>query len=231
MTLRFFILFFVIAAFTGCDFKSATTYLQESKLAGEKGNYNNAITLLSKAIDKNPGLKEAYMQRGLYYENLHREDSAINDYKTLLKTDSANTVALYHSGLCKFKQKKFGEAIENYNKALVTKGIADPSDTTFVLLLADAGKNNTLTAEPVLNISAVQLYYDRGLAYYSSQQPERAYHDFRTCITQKYNLDECFYMSDLCWQAVAKNDKACDSLKRSGAHGSMAKNHTLPLCR
>ncbi|GAB2836392.1 tetratricopeptide repeat protein [Ferruginibacter profundus] len=229
MTPRFFILFFVIAAFTGCDLRSAATYLQESKLAGEKGDYNQAIILLGKAIDKNPQLKEAYIQRGLYYEQLHHEDSALNNYTALLSFDSANTMALYHSGLCKFKQKKFEEAIATYNKALVTKGIPDPSDTTIVPLLADENKNDMLTATPALTVRAVQLFYDRGLAYYSGNQSERAYHDFRTCITQQYNLDECFYMSELCCQAVTR--KACDALKKGAAYGNMASNHSLPLCR
>ncbi|MGG9961667.1 tetratricopeptide repeat protein [Ferruginibacter sp. SUN106] len=229
MTPRFFILLFVIAAFASCDFKSAATYLQESKLAGENGDYNHAITLLNKAIDKNPKFKEAYIQRGLYYENLHHEDSALYNYTTLLSFDSANTIALYHSGLCKFKQKKFDEAIANYNKALVIKGIPNPSDTSLVLVLADVNKNNVAAAEPALTVSAVQLFYDRGWAYYSSEQIERAYHDFRTCIAQKYNLDECFYMSGLCWQAATK--KACDAFKKGATYGSMASNHSLPLCR
>ena len=222
----------IVTFFTGCGLKSADTYLQESKLASEKGDYNAAIILLNKATYKNPKLKEAYIQRGLCYENIHQDDAAINDYKTLLIFDPENTTAFYYTGLCKYRQNKFEEAIENYNKALITKGIANPSDTTKIEMVIDLNKNGILTDEVSFDILASQIYYERGLAYYSSQQIKRAFYDFKNCIAQKYNLDECLYMSGLCWQAADKKDKACEAFKQSSAYGNnMAKNHLEHLCK
>jgi len=233
MRLLSLIIILIIATFfNSCYLKSADTYLQEAGAAGKKGDYSTAIILLNKAIHKNPRLKEAYIQRGLCYENINQGDSAINNYKTLLAFAPDNTTALYYTGLCKYRQNKFEEAIENYNKALITKGVANPSDTSNFQLVMDLNKDGILADEAAFDVSACQIYYERGLAYYSTQQIKRAYYDFQNCITQKYNLDECFYMSGLCWQAANKNDKACEAFKQSSAYGNnMAKNHLEHLCK
>ena len=229
MTPRSLILFVVIAI-SSCNFKSADTYLQESKLAVEKEDYRTAINLLNTAIHKNPRLKEAYLQRGLCYQNIARKDSAINDFKIVLGFDPANTTAWYYTGLSKYSDNKFDEAIESYNKALITKGIANPSDTAAIRIIADT--NDMQKTAGAFDVAIVQLYYQRGLAYYALKQTQKAYRDFQTCIAQKYNLDECFYLSSICWLAGNKSNTPCDTFKLNSAQGkNMAKNHLAHLCK
>jgi tetratricopeptide (TPR) repeat protein len=67
--------------------------LKQGHEIGLTGNYNAAITFFDKAIQNNPKLKEAYIQRGLCYENLQQDSLAINDYKKLLSIDPKNTTA------------------------------------------------------------------------------------------------------------------------------------------
>lgn len=232
MTIRLFIMLFTIASFTSCDLKSAGDYLKEGHSIGLTGNYEAAIPLFDKAIKKNPRLKDAYIQRGLCYENIKQDSLAINDYQKLLSFDPKNTTAFYYIGLCKYRQNKFEEAIEFYNKALFTKGIPDQSDTSTVQIALDLNKNGILAEQAAFDVASAQIYYERGLAYYATQQIKRAYRDFQNCITQKYNLDECFYMSGLCLQAANKSDKAYDTFKQSPAYGnSMAKNQLDHLCK
>ena len=230
MTLRWLLILLPATIFfNSCNFKSAEAYLAESKIAGEKGDYSAAIKLLDNAIDKNPTLKEAYLQRGRCFENVHQEESAISDYKKVLDIDPDNTTAFYYAGLCRFRQNKFDAAIEFYNKALITKGVPNPSDTTTLLQTTDPNKNGMSAA---FDVPSSKIYYERGLAYYKTLQTQRAYRDFQNCIAQQYNLDECFYMSGLCLQAVNKNDKACESFKQSSTYGnSMAKNQLDHLCK
>ena len=209
-----------MAAFSSCNFKSANTYLEESKQAVAKEDYRSAINLLNKAIQKDPQLKEAYLQRGLCYENISKKDSAVIDYKAVLDLDPNNTTAWYYTGLCKYSENKLDEAIANYNQALITKGILNPSDTSAIRLIADT---STTTA---------QLYYQRGLAYYAAQQPQKAYRDFQTCIAKKYNLDECFYLSSVCWLEGNKKNTPCDSFILNSEQGkNMIKNHLAHLCK
>ena len=48
----------------------------------------------------------------------------------MLSFDPKNTTAFYYIGLCKYKQNQFDDAIEYYNKALITKGDSNPTDTS-----------------------------------------------------------------------------------------------------
>ena len=154
---RLLLLLTSIVLAAGCNFKSADAYLKESRAAGEKGNYRAAIILLDKAILKNPKLKEAYIQRGLYYENIQLDDSAINDYKTLLRFDTGNTIAFFNIGLCKYRQNKFDEAIESYNNALLTKGVNNPSDTSKIQLVPDLNKNGLLAERAAFDVPSAKI--------------------------------------------------------------------------
>lgn len=229
MSLRLIILFIMPVIFWSCSFKSADNYLQESKLAVQKEDYRSAINLLNQAILKNPKFKEAYLQRGFCYQNIAQKDSAINDYKAVLLLDPRNTNAWYYTGLCQYSINKPEEAIENYNKALLIYGADKPVDTAKQSSIADTAINEK---QGIINVQPVQLYYQRGLAYYAAQQPQKAYRDFQTCIALKYNLDECIYLSSLCWMAGNKNNTPCDTFDVNSPQGkNMAKNHTAHLCK
>lgn len=203
--------------------------MQKAKLAMEKEEYRNAINLLNQAILNNPKLKEAYLQRGFCYQAIAQKDSAINDYNTVLSLDPKNTNAWYYTGLCKYSSNKPEEAIENYNKALFIKGAENTADSVGQYLNTNSGVTEK---QGIANVQPVQLYYQRGLAYYAAQQPQKAYRDFQTCITQKYNLDECIYLSSLCWMEGNKNKTPCDTFDINSPQGkNIAKNHTAHLCK
>ena len=121
--------------------------------------------MLDKAILKDPKLKEGYIQRGLCYENIKQDEKAISDYNTLLSFDPNNTTAFYYIGLCKYRQNKFQEAIENYDKALITKGVSNPSDTSSVQIVLDLNKNGILGDQAAFDVASYEIYYERGLAY------------------------------------------------------------------
>src|ERR1017187_2864131 len=93
----FFLL--IICLISGC--KSAEDYLSEGQDLSSEGNAKEAISLFEKAIQKNPFLKDAYIQLGLCFENLNQHDSALCVYMKLLQLYPDNTAAYYYSGICK----------------------------------------------------------------------------------------------------------------------------------
>jgi len=197
-----------------------------------QGNYKEAILNYNKAIDKDPKLKEAYIQKGLCFEYLNQEDTAIKVYEYLLSFDPNNTTAFYYIGLCKYKQNKFQEAIEFYNKALITKGVSNPSDTSSPQIVLDLNKNGILADQAAFDVASYEIYYERGLAYYSTQQIKRAFYDFQNCIRQKYNLGESNYMVGLCWLTVNKNDKACEAFRQGAFYGDSLSTIQIPkVCK
>ena len=233
MTSRSIITIFATVSFlTSCGLKSADTYLKESRVVAEKGDYKSAIALLDKAILKDPKLKEAYIQRGLCYEYLNQDEKAISNYNALLSFDPNNTTAFYYIGLCKYTQKKYQEAIEFYNNALITKGVSNPSDTSSPQLVLDLNKNGILGDQAAFDVASYEIYYDRGLAYYLTGQIKRAYYDFENCINQKYNLGASNYMVGLCWLTANKKDKACEAFKQGSFYGdSLSKTQILKECK
>jgi len=232
MTPRSYLYILTITFITGCNLKSADDYLKQGHNIGLTGNYKAAIPIFDKAIQKNPKLKEAYIQRGLCYENLQQDSLAINDYKKLLSFDPNNTTAFYYIGLCKYRQKKFQEAIEFYNKALITKGLSNPSDTSRPQFVLDLNKDGILGEQAAFDVASCEIYYDRGIAYYSLGQIKRAFYDFENCINQNYVLGESNYMVGLCWLAVGKKDKACDAFRQGVLYGdTLSRKEVSDICR
>lgn len=232
MTPRSYLYILIITFIISCDFKSADDYLKEGHDIGLTGNYKAAIPIFDKAIKKNPKLKEAYIQRGLCYENLQQDSLAINDYKKLLSFDPNNTTAFYYIGLCKYRQNKFEEAIENFNKALMTKGVSNPSDTSSVQIVLDLNKNGILADQAAFDVASYEIYYERGLAYYWTQQIKRAFYDFQSCINQKYQLGESNYMVGLCWLTANNKDKACEAFRQGAFYGdSLSKIQIQEMCK
>ena len=228
-----FIIPILTISLTSCDLKTADNYLKEGHDVGLTGDYKSAIKLFDKAIQKNPKLKEAYIQRGLCYENIKQNDKAIKDYNSLLSFDSNNTTAFYYIGLCKYKQAKFDEAIAFYNKALITKGVSNPSDNSSAEIIIDFNRKGILLADrATFDVASYEIYFERGLAYYSTKQIKRAFYDFENCIQNKYMPGESNYMIGLCWLSSNKKDKACEAFKQGAFYGdSLSKAQILEECK
>ena len=211
---------------------SADDYLQQGHDLALKRDYRSAILLFDKEIKKKTKLKEAYIQRGLCYESINQIDSAINDYKILVSFDPTNTTALYYIGLCKYEQKQFNEAIVYYNKAIATKGGASTSDTSRSHFILDINNDGLLGNFAPFDVPSHDIFYQRGLAYYSSKQIKKAYEDFQNCIQQNYYVGQSYYMVGLCWLTAGKKDKACEAFKQGSFNGdSLATKELNETCK
>lgn len=79
-----------------------------------KGKFESALQLYSKAIDIAPDESDYYASRGLVYEKLRNYDQAISDYDIALRKDSNFIVNHYRIGNVLYKQKKYEGAIARY---------------------------------------------------------------------------------------------------------------------
>ncbi len=214
----------------GCD-TSADDHLKSANKFQSKADYENAILLYDKALAKDPQLKDAYIQKGFCYEYLGQEDKAVATYQQLLSFDPGNTLALYSIGLCKYARNKFPEALEYYNRALLSKGI-DPADTSKIQFVFTLNKDLMDPRKLEFDVDAYKIYYDRGLAFYAENQIKNAYRDFYRCINENYKPGECYYMAGLCWQSVNKKDKACDAFRSGALYGdSLSRIQLVEYCK
>jgi tetratricopeptide (TPR) repeat protein len=194
-----------LALLAGC--KSAEDYLSEGRELSSAGNFQAALCTFEKAVHRNPFLKEAYIQLAICHESLHEEDSAIEVYQQLLNLYPDNTAAYYYCGICKYRQKKFTEAILYFNKAINSKGGFNAADTTSIQALIDVNKDNFDDEAAETDIPTREILYDRGMAYYKTGQMKNAWGDFANCIFQQYNPGPSNYMINLCRQSK-KNKRA-----------------------
>jgi tetratricopeptide (TPR) repeat protein len=185
-----------IGSLSGC--KKAEDYLSEGQDLTAAGKFGAALVTLEKAIEKNQFLKDAYIELGLCHENLNQPDSALKVYTKLLRLYPDNTAAYYYSGICKYRQEKFGEAVAFFNKALDTKGGFNSADTTSIQALIDLNKDNFESESEEIVIPTREIIYDRGMAYYKTGQIKNAFLDFASCIAQKYNTGDSYNMISLC---------------------------------
>jgi tetratricopeptide (TPR) repeat protein len=181
---------------SGC--KNAEDYFSEGLDMSSDGNFNGAISKFDKAIQENQYLKDSYIQMGLCYEYLNQHDSAVKVYNKLLNLFPDNTAANYYSGVSKYRQQKYSEAIFYYNRAIDSKGGFHVTDTNSIQALIDLYKDNFESENAEIDIPSCEILYDRAMAYYKSGKLRNASADFSNCILQNYNPGTSYYMIGLC---------------------------------
>lgn len=185
-----------LAILSGC--KNAEDYFSEGQDLSSDGHYKEAIIKYNSAIQSNEYLKDSYIQMGICYEYLNQHDSALKSYNALLKIFPDNTAANYYSGVSKYRQQKYAEAIPYYDKALDSKGGFHASDTNSIQALIDLCKDNFESENAEIDIPSREILYDRAMANYKSGKFKSACNDFSNCILQDYNPGTSYYMIGLC---------------------------------
>ena len=127
-------------------FSCASNHLAKSKQAEEyfnsgtehlqQGEYDQAISGYSKALELNPRYTEAYLNRGIAYRIKGQHDQAVSDYGMVLQIDPKDARAFCNRGNIFTEKGQYDKAISDYNKALE------------------------------INSKDAQVFYNRGVAYY-----------------------------------------------------------------
>jgi tetratricopeptide (TPR) repeat protein len=193
---RIFSIVLVLGILSGC--KNAEDYFSEGQDLYMDGHYKEAIIKYNKAIQANQYFKDTYIQMGTCYECLNQHDSALKAYSALLKIFPDNTAANYYSGVSKYRQQKYTEAIPYYDRAMDTKGGFHASDTNSIQTLIDLCKDNFESENAEIDIPSREILYDRAMANYKSGKFKSASDDFSKCILQDYNPGTSYYMIGLC---------------------------------
>jgi tetratricopeptide (TPR) repeat protein len=207
----------VVGALSGC--KNAEDYFSEGLDQSSNGNFKEAIAKFDLAIQQNQYLKDPYIQMGNCYEYLNQHDSAVNIYRRLLDLYPDNTAANYYSGVSKYRQEKYSEAIYYYSKALDSKGGFNATDTNSIQALIDLYKDNFESENAEIDIPSREILYDRGMAYYKAGELKNASADFSNCILQNYNPGTSYYMIGLCRLARKEIKYAREAFYKASNYG------------
>ena len=210
-------IFLSICILTGC--KNAEDYYSEGQDLSTEGNFKTAIFKFDQAIADNPYQKDAYIQMGLCYAFLNQHDSAIRAYGELLRLYPENTAANYYSGVSKYKQQKYLDAVLYFNKAIDSKGGFNTTDTNSIQALLDLYKDNFESENPEMDIPSREILFDRAMANFKCDHFKNARLDFSDCILQNYNPGTSYYMIGLCRLARKEMKYARDAFFHASNYG------------
>ena len=101
----------------GCkDSKSAGAYYNQGVARLEKGEYDAAISDLTKAIKMRPRFAMAHFYRGRAYFRKGEHDKALSDLTQAVELDPAIAVAYGERAVIHFVRKEYDKAWENIHK-------------------------------------------------------------------------------------------------------------------
>ncbi|MEO0468444.1 MAG: tetratricopeptide repeat protein [Bacteroidota bacterium] len=176
---------------------TAMAYRQRGSLYLKLGEYQEAITDLSKAIDYNPNFALAWRERGQARFALQEYEKAIQNLNQALSIDAADPIAYMARGDAYAAMEKFDGATFDYAKVIelqprnaephVKKGLIYLSQKDYDQ--AFKAMNDGVQAAP----SQAMAYLGRGRAYLAKGNTGRAMNDFNRAIALDPRDGDAYY--------------------------------------
>jgi tetratricopeptide (TPR) repeat protein len=138
--------------------ENARGYVLKANNLKHLQQYPEAEALYTKAILLSPQNLDAYLQRGLLYEDvLDQYDQAIADFRKVLEIEPGRRDATINIGISLYKKRAFDEAVQQYNTALRLLG--EDAQVFYLRALANREKGS-YTAAYNDGVRARQLGYN-----------------------------------------------------------------------
>ena len=114
--------------------------------------YQKAIAYYTEALEQKPDLLEAYVNRGIVYNDIDKVDKALESYDTAIQLDPNYTDAYYNRGFTYILKEDLDNAIADFSKVIE------------------------------LNPEHAEAYYFRGLLYFIKEDFDRGIQDCNKAI-------------------------------------------------
>ncbi len=106
------------AAPQGTDKSTATDHYNRGEAHYFNGEYDQAFSELTKAIEKNPELTRAYVTRGQAYNDKNEFDLAIADFTKIIELKPTDSHAYRYRGMAYGNKGQYDLAVADYNKSI-----------------------------------------------------------------------------------------------------------------
>jgi tetratricopeptide (TPR) repeat protein len=119
---------------------------EQGEEAFNKAQYNDALALLNRCLQENPGYADAYFTRAATREQLKDLQGAHTDYNIFLELKPNHAEALYSLATLQYRMGMFAQSKENLLKLLKIS----PGETTTIYFRrspSPTGKNQITTAQ------------------------------------------------------------------------------------
>ena len=111
----------------GRDKSTATDHYNRGDAHYFNGEYDQAFSELTKAIEKDPELTRAYVTRGQAYNDKNKFDLAIADFTKVIEIEPTNASAYDDRGMAYGNNGEYDLAIADYSKAIeIDPLVAEP---------------------------------------------------------------------------------------------------------
>ena len=178
------------------------------------------LELYTFALNLNENFLDAWINRGLVYNELGDYEKSISDYNKAIEIDSKCALAFNNRGYTKFKQKDYQGALEDYNKAILlnpkfqmaldnkallfqTVCIKDDKDFNekyyLSLGIADVNEGNfpeaisSLDEALTLNPNSEVAYFYKAICFHSLNRTAEAYENYTKAIELNKNMVDAYF--------------------------------------
>jgi len=158
-----------------------------------KGDYDQAISEFTKAIEIDPSLPDAYSNRGDAYLHKANYDQAISDCTKAIAINPNFETAYLNRGVAYFYQRNYDQAISdlskaieinpNYDLAYSSRGGVYCEKANYDQAISDC------TKAIAINPNNSQAYNNRGLTYYYKGEYHRAEEDVHKAELLGYKVN------------------------------------------
>jgi len=139
-------------ALTGCWYSPPNPALDnylKGALSAERGQLDEALNSLNKAIEKNPQLGLAFVARGDVYKQKGDYAKAAQDFEEATRIEPFNFNANYQLGLMYQYLKKYAESVRAYQKAVEIRPLDPEANMNLATVFVQNG-------EPLRGVSYAQ---------------------------------------------------------------------------
>jgi tetratricopeptide (TPR) repeat protein len=195
--------------------QSARQCYKVSKEFIEKGNLQDALTQLNKAVEIDPKYVDAYVARAGVLEKMDKIQDALDDYNRAIIFDPKDEDSYYEAGRLNFLLKKYDEAIKQLDRALdLKKGYIEAFPYKIRCLIALHKLNEAAAVcEIALNFkeNAVHLYLT-GQVNELQKKYEDAEYNYSRAIKKNAKYTEAWLAQANLQIFLRKPDKAIESV-------------------
>ncbi len=178
------------------------------------------LELYTFALNLNEKFLDAWINRGLVYNELGDYEKSISDYNKAIEIDSKCALAFNNRGYTRFKQKDYQGALEDYNKAILlnpkfqmaldnkallfqTVCLKDDKDFNekyyLSLGIADVNEGNfpeaisSLDEALTLNPNSEVAYFYKAICFHSLNRTAEAYENYTKAIELNKNMVDAYF--------------------------------------
>lgn len=175
--------------------------IEESRKLADKDKFEEAIEILDQLDKEYPNEIDVILDRAIFKSISGKEKESLKDYQKVLMLDPNNTLAYFNLGLSYSNLNRHKKAIENFDKAIKTKGSE--------LAWRDSGMGSYNNP---YDVEMKEIRFERGISRNETGELKGAFDDFSFCINGFYQTGECYVLRGcIYWEYDMKNE-ACQDL-------------------